>query len=71
MSKATFSVDGLHCQGCVHTVEQTLSALADVHSVTVDLDMRGVSAVTVDADREIRAEEVQKALDTTGNFTVV
>ncbi|MGW4244640.1 heavy-metal-associated domain-containing protein [Nocardia sp. NPDC004722] len=71
MSKATFSVDGLHCQGCVRTVEESLSALSDVRSVSVELDIKGVSTVTVDTDRELLADEVQKALDTGGNFSVV
>ncbi|MBU3065922.1 heavy-metal-associated domain-containing protein [Nocardia sp. NEAU-G5] len=71
MSTATFSIDGLHCQGCVQTVEKTLSAIRDVHSVVVDLNVKGLSKVTVDADHELRPDEVQMALDSGGNFTVV
>ncbi|MBF4996649.1 heavy-metal-associated domain-containing protein [Nocardia sp. BSTN01] len=70
MSVATFSVDGLHCQGCVGTVEKAISAIPDVHRVTVDLDIEGLSRVTVDADHELLAEEIQRALRTGGNFTV-
>ncbi|MFI1918749.1 heavy metal-associated domain-containing protein [Nocardia sp. NPDC020380] len=71
MSKATFSVDGLHCQGCVDTVEKAISHIPDVHSVSVDLNIRGVSKVVVDADHQLDAGEVQKALDSSGNFSVV
>ncbi|QIS20785.1 heavy-metal-associated domain-containing protein [Nocardia terpenica] len=71
MSTATFSVDGLHCEGCVNTVEQSISAIPDVRSVRVDLDIKGTSTVTVDADHEMKPDEIQRALDSGGNFTVV
>jgi copper chaperone CopZ len=71
MSTATFSVDGLHCQGCVDTVEKTLSTIPDVHSVNVDLNIRGLSRVTIEADHDMRPDEVQHALDSGGNFSVV
>jgi copper chaperone CopZ len=71
MTTATFSVSGLHCQGCAETVKRTLSGLPDVHSVDVDLEIRGNSRVTVDADHDLAREEVQSALDRGGNFTVV
>ncbi|MFI5775821.1 heavy-metal-associated domain-containing protein [Nocardia sp. NPDC051570] len=71
MSKATFSVDGLHCWGCVGTVEKSIYAIPDVHSVTVDLNMKGVSKVMVEADHQLQAEEIQRALSHEGNFTVV
>jgi copper chaperone CopZ len=34
-------MDGLHCQGCVDTMEKAISAISDVHSVTVDLNIKG------------------------------
>lgn len=71
MSRATFSVDGLHCQGCAGTVEKVISTIPDVHSVTVDLDIEGLSKITIEADHDLRAEEVQEALRTGGNFTLV
>ncbi|MCM6776759.1 heavy-metal-associated domain-containing protein [Nocardia sp. CDC159] len=71
MSKATFSVDGLHCWGCVGTVEKSIHTIPDVRSVIVDLNMKGVSTVTVEADHALKAEEIQRALDSEGNFTVV
>ncbi|MEV6138939.1 heavy metal-associated domain-containing protein [Nocardia sp. NPDC051990] len=71
MSRVTFSVDGLHCQGCVGTVEKAISAIPDVHRVSVDLDIEGLSTVTVDADHKLRADEIQRALRSGGNFTLV
>lgn len=70
MSTATFSVDGLHCQGCAGTVEKVISAIPDVHSVAVELHIEGLSKITVDADHELRADEVQQALRSGGNFTL-
>ncbi|WP_158675788.1 heavy-metal-associated domain-containing protein [Nocardia stercoris] len=71
MSQETFSVDGLHCRGCVGTVEHALSTIPDVHSVQVELDVNGVSRVTVDTDRHLVDTEVQQALDKEGNFHLV
>lgn len=67
----TFSVDGLHCQGCAETVKRTISASPGVNSVQVALQTKGVSTVTVDAGHELNADEIQAALNTQGNFTVV
>lgn len=71
MSTTTYSVDGLHCQGCVNTVTRTITALPDVKSVSVDLNTRGVSTVTIDAGHELATSEIQEALDKEGNFAVV
>ncbi|WP_054814835.1 MULTISPECIES: heavy-metal-associated domain-containing protein [Nocardia] len=71
MSETKFAVDGLHCQGCVGTVEKAISTIPDVHRVSVDLDIEGLSQVTVDADHELGAEEIRRALRSGGNFTLV
>lgn len=71
VSTTAYSVDGLHCHGCVDTVTRTLSTLPGVNSVTIDLDINGVSTVNVDAARTLPADEIQIALDREGNFTVV
>ncbi|MBF6353811.1 heavy-metal-associated domain-containing protein [Nocardia higoensis] len=71
MSEFTYSVDGLHCQGCAATVEKALSALPDVGNVSVDLDIKGLSTVKIDAGHDPGAEEIQRALHDAGNFTVV
>ncbi|MFR9752456.1 heavy-metal-associated domain-containing protein [Nocardia sp. 004] len=64
-------MDGLHCQGCAGTVEKAISTIPDVHRVSVDLNIEGLSRVTVDADHELEAEEIRHALRSGGNFTLV
>lgn len=70
MAEFTVPVDGLHCNGCVETVTDALSALGGVSSVTVDLDTKGVSQVHVDADTELSDQQIGDALAAKGNFTV-
>ncbi|WP_169811624.1 heavy-metal-associated domain-containing protein [Nocardia shimofusensis] len=71
MSEFKYSVDGLHCQGCAGTVEKAISALPDVGHVTIDLDIKGLSTVTIDAGHDPGAGEIQRALHDAGNFTLV
>jgi copper chaperone CopZ len=71
MAIQSFSIDGLHCQGCVDTVTDVISALSEVNSVVVDLHTTGPSTVTVDAARPVGRAEVQSALDAKGNFAVI
>jgi len=71
MSLQTFSVDGLHCQSCVRTVSEVLTALPAVSAVDIDLAPDGPSTVRVDADTELSAEQIQAALDDEGDFSVV
>jgi copper chaperone len=71
MSTQTFAVDGLHCQSCVRTVSEALTALSAVSAVDIDLVADGTSTVRVDADAELSAEQIQAALDEEGDFSVV
>jgi len=71
MSRQTFAVDGLHCQSCVKTVGEALTALPAVSAVDIDLASEGPSTVRVDADTELSAEQIQAALDEEGDFSVV
>ncbi|BDB39842.1 MULTISPECIES: heavy-metal-associated domain-containing protein [Mycobacterium] len=71
MAEQTFSVDGLHCDGCVTTVTTALSELKPVMSVSVDLDTKGSSTVRISTNVELTRDQVQAALDGEGNFTVV
>lgn len=71
MSTTAYSVEGLHCQGCANTVMQTIKSMPNVKSVMVDLNVKGVSRVNVDCDREMPAKEIQMMLDKEGNFSVV
>jgi len=71
MSHQIFTVAGLHCQSCVKTVSEALTALPDVSAVEVDLGSGGPSTVHVYADTELSADQVQAALDEEGHFSVV
>ncbi|MFV8318453.1 heavy-metal-associated domain-containing protein [Mycobacterium sp. 23] len=71
MAEQTFSVTGLHCEGCVATITTALTALKPVTAVSIDLNTEGTSAVRVSANTELTAEQVQAALKGEGNFTVV
>ncbi|CAM4216953.1 Copper-transporting P-type ATPase [Mycobacterium basiliense] len=71
MSVQTFAVDGLHCQSCVRTISEALSALPGVSAVDVDLVTDGASIVRVDTDGELSAEQVQAALAEEGDYSVV
>ena len=51
------------CQNCVRHVNQALSALPGVRSVSVDLSS---GRAQVEADREIPAAELRAALDDAG-----
>ena len=67
----TFSVTGLSCQSCVNQVTEALSALPGVGGVRIDLEPKGASAVHVEASRSLTDDEVQEALTTEGNYSLV
>ncbi len=71
MSRQTFAVAGLHCQSCVKTVSEALTALPAVSAVDIDLAPDGPSTVRVDADADLSVEQIQAALDDEGDFSVV
>ncbi|MHA7651519.1 heavy-metal-associated domain-containing protein [Mycobacterium sp. ML4] len=71
MAEQTFSVDGLHCDGCVATITGALSALQPVSAVSIDLNTEGTSVVTISTIVELTREQVQAALNGEGNFTVL
>lgn len=53
-----FHVPEVSCQHCVHSVTQEVTALADIHNVTVDLSAKSVvveHAGTVSTDAIIAA----------------
>lgn len=66
-----FSIDGLHCQGCVDTVTGVLESLPDVSAVRVALDTKSASTVEVDTTSTLTTAQVQSALDAKGNFSVL
>ena len=59
MTTQVFSIDGLHCHGCVQTVNSAISGLPAVKSVDVDLDTKGTSKVTVEAEPPVSRDDVQ------------
>ena len=67
----TFSVTGLSCQSCVNHVTEALTALPGVEGVRIDLEPKGASAVHVEASRSLSDDEVQEALTTEGNYSLV
>ncbi|HAD07459.1 MAG TPA: heavy metal transporter [Anaerolineaceae bacterium] len=42
MNTVTYSVPGMHCHHCVHTIEMEVSELEGVQSVQADLSTRQV-----------------------------
>jgi copper chaperone len=71
MAEQTFSIDGLHCPGCVETITTALTALKPVSAVCIDLDTEGTSTVKVSTNVELTREQVEAALKGEGNFTVL
>jgi copper chaperone CopZ len=65
-----FAVTGLHCGGCANRVSQALGSLPTVGAVAVELATGGPSTVRVQADAELRVEDVQAALANEGQFVV-
>lgn len=63
----TLKIDGMHCGGCVRSVEKAAAGVAGVTNVRVDL-ARG--ELTADVDRPERAAELAAAVEETG-FDVV
>jgi copper chaperone len=71
MTNQVFSVDGLHCHGCAETVSTAIGGMSTVRSVDVNLDTKGTSLVTVEAEPPVSRADVQAVLDAEGNFVVV
>ncbi|GJH39502.1 copper-translocating P-type ATPase [Capnocytophaga sp. HP1101] len=57
-----YHIEGMGCTGCANTVQQKLSEVAGVTAVTVDFDTKKAS---VETDREVPLEALQKALEGT------
>ncbi len=67
----TFRATGLTCGHCVHAVTQEVGALEGVGTVEVELVNGGSSTVSVLADRELAAAEIEAALDEAGGYQLV
>ena len=66
-----FFVTGLSCQGCVKHVVEAFDGLEGVRDVVVDLEPRGTSMISVDADRPLSEDRVRAALAGRGGYLLV
>lgn len=64
--KAEFKVEGMTCSHCVASVTEELSALEGVQSVGVELNVGGLSTVTVLSASALDPENVRAAIDEAG-----
>ena len=71
MAEQTFSLDGLHCDGCVETITTALMSLRPVSAVSIDLNTEGTSTVRISTNVELTREQLDAALKGEGNFTVL
>ena len=58
-----YVVSGMHCNHCVHSVTEELSAVSGVTDVKVDL---GSGQLIVISDAEIPFENIEAAVDEAG-----
>ena len=70
MGTQTFTVRGMTCDHCVHSVTSELTGLEGVRAVSVDLVAGGTSTVQVDAERTLSDVDIMKALDEAGDYTL-
>ncbi|WP_290877067.1 heavy-metal-associated domain-containing protein [Gracilimonas sp.] len=64
MNTSVLNIEGMGCSGCVDTVENTLSALPGVKSVTVNLQ-KGTAMVDFD-EQEVSETEFKQAIKEAG-----
>ena len=62
MTTATYSVDGMTCDHCVHHVTSELSALPGVTDVRIELVVGGSSPVTVTSEAPLDLSAVEAAV---------
>ncbi len=70
MSTMVVDVEGMTCQHCVSSVTTEVGGLPGVTEVSVSLDPKGVSTVTVVADGDLSPEVVAIAIEEAG-YTMV
>ncbi len=63
---ATYAVNGMSCDHCVHAVTEELQNLDGVTSVEVSLAAEGPSQVTVTSDAALDLAAVRAAVDEAG-----
>lgn len=66
MNTTTYTVTGMTCSHCVHSVTEELGQLEGVRNVEVDLVPSGNSLVRVVSDVRPALEDVRAAVDEAG-----
>lgn len=66
MANITVKVTGMTCQHCVAHVTEELENIESVESVSVNLDPKGVSEVSVTATGEVSDAQLCEAVDEAG-----
>lgn len=64
MKNRVLMIEGMGCSGCVHTVENTLSALPGVKTAIANLE-KGIAEVNFD-ENEVAEEDFKKAVEEAG-----
>lgn len=64
MKVSVLNIDGMGCSGCVHTVENTLTALSGVKSAIANLE-KGIAEVNYD-ENEVQESDFKKAVEEAG-----
>ena len=68
MTSTTYTVTGMTCEHCVHSVTGELKNLAGVSDVAAVLVPGGTSVVTVTSDAPLAGSAVGAALDEAGGY---
>jgi copper chaperone len=71
MTTSTYQVTGMTCGHCVNAVSSELQNIDGVEDVTVDLNARGASTVTVTSAAPVQQGAVTAALDEAGDYHLV
>ena len=66
-SAKTYRVEGMHCAGCVASVEKSLNSIAGVQSAMVNLHLENVR---INFERELPFAQLRDELQTAG-YTLV
>ncbi len=63
--KSTYTITGMHCAGCVRTVEEAIRSLDGVQAVNVALEDE---TATVESDHELDLSELKRAVQKAGDY---
>ncbi len=63
-SKITFTIEGMHCAGCVSSVEKAINQVEGVHQVSVNLTTE--QAVVELDEKVVSTDEIEKRVESAG-----